>query len=339
VLRSEDFATTWTPGNATVPVSGQTTPAGTTNANSLTGDGTNSTHLVSQNVTFTAAAHTLSVYAKKGTNNFLQVRFGATAIAAGIGFANFNLDTGVVGTVGAGISGSSITPAGNGWYRCSITGTTLAAASNVGLYLVTSATAVSAELNTLTTTVNIWGAQLEAGAFPTSYIPTTTATVTRAADVASITGTNFSGWYNQTEGTVFADNTNYGVSNSRIASFSDNSTSNRFIVGRGSGSGGNINFFVAVGGVTQVSSLILASSLSFGLAAKVAVAVKASDFAGSANGLAPVTQTTGSMTTTLSQLTIGNGETLGLNMFSGTIKRFTYWPTRLANTTLQAITQ
>jgi len=191
---------------------------------------------------------------------------------------------------------------------------------------------------TLTVSGSVTNAQLEAGAFPTSYIPTTTATVTRAADVVSITGTAFSSFYNQTDGTVFVDNTNYGVSNTQIASFSDNSTSNCFTVSRGTGSGGNINLFVGVGGVAQVNSLILASSLSFGLAAKVAVAVKASDFSGSVNGLAPVTQTTGSIPTTLSQLTIGNGETLGTNTFSGTIRRLTYWPVRLPNPTLQAIT-
>jgi len=51
----------------------------------------------------------------------------------------------------------------------------------------------------------IWGAQIEAGAFPTSYIPTTTAAVTRSADVASISGANLTSWYNYSEGTFYGE--------------------------------------------------------------------------------------------------------------------------------------
>jgi hypothetical protein len=53
--------------------------------------------------------------------------------------------------------------------------------------------------------VYIWAAQLEEGSFPTSYIPTSGSTVTRSPDIATIEGTNFSSWYNQSEGTVFAN--------------------------------------------------------------------------------------------------------------------------------------
>lgn len=61
-----------------------------------------------------------------------------------------------------------------------------------------------------------WGHQEELGSFSTSYIPTTSSTITRAADVASITGTNFSSWYNQSEGTVFVDFQTYGTSTQQI---------------------------------------------------------------------------------------------------------------------------
>ena len=74
----------------------------------------------------------------------------------------------------------------------------------------------------------IWGVQLETGSFPTSYIPTSGSTVTRAADIASITGTNFSGFYNQSEGTAFVDATPDEVVNAtNICSFSDGTFSNR----------------------------------------------------------------------------------------------------------------
>jgi len=73
---------------------------------------------------------------------------------------------------------------------------------------------VAADLINSTTASNVlvWGAQVEAGSFPTSYIPTTGSTVTRAADVASIEGTDFSSWYNQSEGTVYITYQNRNVS-------------------------------------------------------------------------------------------------------------------------------
>jgi hypothetical protein len=56
-----------------------------------------------------------------------------------------------------------------------------------------------------TSGIYIWGAQLEQGAFPTSYIPTTNSTVTRTADNVSMVGENFSSWYNQSEGTIICN--------------------------------------------------------------------------------------------------------------------------------------
>ena len=82
----------------------------------------------------------------------------------------------------------------NQWARFSVTNTPTT--TNVRAYI---------SINGIGDEVDVWGAQLETGAFPTSYIPTSASTVTRSADNASMTGTNFSSWYNSSEGTIYLE--------------------------------------------------------------------------------------------------------------------------------------
>ena len=104
----------------------------------------------------------------------------------------------------------SIVDVGNGWYRCIITFTTVStsgAVINPVIYLIDNANATRAAGMTGDgySGIFIWGAQLEQGSFPTSYIKTSGASATRSADNASITGENFSSWYRQDEGSLYSE--------------------------------------------------------------------------------------------------------------------------------------
>ena len=180
----------------------------------------------------------------------------------------------------------------------------------------------------LTVSGSVTNAQLEAGAFATSYIPTTTATVTRAADVASITGSNFSSFYNQTEGTVFSDSS---ILRSQIktqmvwlTAGGTLDTSLRQPLGTANQFRAMINgtFTAANGTGTNITDGATKAAVAYsGVQGRLQVADASSD----------VTAAGSSDATTMH---IG-----GSTLLNGTIKRLTYWPVRLPNTSLQAITQ
>jgi len=251
--------------------------------------------------------------------------------------ATFDLSTGtVIVTAGSSVT-ASIEPFLNGWYRCRLTATTIAAPvpSTVQTQMYVSGSA--SYTGNGTSGLFFWGAQLEAGAFPTSYIPTTTATATRAADVASITGTAFSSFYNQTEGTVFADakvtTVAPATSLTSVFALSDGTTSNRITVYKRANADTSTRLDVSTSG----SSVAFINAGTFSVSNLIAASYRVDDFAISLNGLTPGTDTLGTVPT-VSRLNVGGyaDSTFPLN---GTIKRLTYWPVRLADPTLQAITQ
>jgi len=186
-------------------------------------------------------------------------------------------------------------------------------------------------------TLRIGLPQLEQGAFATSVIPTTTTALTRNADVASMTGTNFSGWFNATEGTVVAIGQMLSVSSAASRSIfdaTDGSTNNR-TSGRLLVSGGGDQATIRSGASTQFQT---SSANSTTTAVKnLAIAYKASDFAITSNGSAPATQASGSVPTGVNQMQIGSAVG-GSEFLCGYIRRIAYYPVRLPNSTLQALT-
>jgi hypothetical protein len=196
----------WIKNAGTISTNSTTSPSGLTNAETFTGDGTSGQHQTYQGVVLTSGVvYTITTYVKKNTNNFLQI-YGSGGPFGGANFwANFDLNNGVIGSVGTS-STASIQSVGNGWYRCTMTATAIATGStNVILHLINSATSARGETNSLSTSVFLWGAQLEAGAYQTSYIPTSSASVTRNIDVAQLTGAQI--LIGQTEGTLYWEGT------------------------------------------------------------------------------------------------------------------------------------
>jgi hypothetical protein len=180
-------------------------------------------------------------------------------------------------------------------------------------------------------------ANLEPGSFATSWIPTGASQATRSADVASITGDNFSRWYRQDEGTVFAEWKNDHSAGNHWPNpvYFDDGTNNNYIGLQYRLPGAKtIRLNVVSGASSSISST--ANAYTPGQTGKTAGAFKANDFGVVLAGSTVATSATGSMPS-VTTARIGF-ETLSGSYFNGTIRRLTYWPQRLPNSTLQNIT-
>jgi hypothetical protein len=185
-------------------------------------------------------------------------------------------------------------------------------------------------------TLRIGLPQLELGAFATSPILTTAAAATRLADVASITGTNFSSFWNQVEGTIVVNGSyisaqaNFGV----FCAANDNTSNNSFVITKQSAGSTGIYTQTITGGVSQAVLFNVATSTA-ATALKLASSYKVNDFAAVGNGGVVSTDVAGSVPA-VTQLFIGAIQgTLPLN---GHIQSLTYYNKRLPNATLQSLT-
>ena len=221
----------------------------------------------------------------------------------------------------------------NGWWRCVVVGTSSVTSSQS--HIIQGST-TGGSLTGSYTGLNgaafyIYGSQVEAGTSATSYIPTTTASVVRSADACSISGAAFSGFYNQSEGTVYTESRPATVNGTTTTFGLSNGTSNERWLNRFAQ-----NEQVVIASAGTESSLDALDPVA-GTLYKVATAGKLNDFSMSINGLAVVTNTSQPMPVVDSA---GIGNALGAVAGSGavTIAAIRYYKKRLPNAKIQALT-
>lgn len=186
-------------------------------------------------------------------------------------------------------------------------------------------------------TLRIGMPQLEQGAFATSVIPTSLAAATRAGDSASMTGTNFSTWYNQSEGALIAQYVMEGVKSSaaqRVAQIDDGTESNRIGLFLTSTNTPQATVAISSGNAGNVS---IPSTIVAGALVKQAAAYKLNDFNMGYNGAVGTTDTSVDIPASLNTLRFATapGSTASSNMW---FQRMSFYPRRLSNAELQAVT-
>jgi hypothetical protein len=315
-----------------------------TTASNIAPDGTQTVLLWQENNTATVqksfyqsvsvtsgTSYTFSMYAKQysgGSKRWLSLYPQSSATAAAV----FDLLLGTVTfTSGANYVSSSITLLGNGMYRCTITFTAASTGSAFcNAYISNSGTAAApAYTGDGFSGIYIWGSQLEALAFPTSYIPTTSAQVTRASDNASMTGTNFSSWYNPSAIAVLFQGSRKitSVSNQAFFQFGTGDflalyslSNNDQVYNQAVGVSGSVN--------TTLGATTLASK-------KIAMSYTAGAFQGAYNGTLGTAQTPANLPSNVSALYLGyTGSGSYLN---GWIQKFAYYPQSFTSTNLTSL--
>lgn len=320
-------------------------PDGLNTAEKFTDDASNTRHAFNQSVTISASTtYTTTIYARIGTGRYCTVSVNRASAGAIYYAARYDLQTVSVtdslGTGGATHTSSSIADCGNGWFRLTLTG--LLSTYTDAIVLVGGASSGAGfgdrgqQIYVGTgLTWYFWGAQLEAGAFATSYIPTTTTSLTRNADVVSMTGTNFSDWFNATEGTFAVTALRpqapaagrfpyllsaYDAAGNRLDMYQNGAAAEQVAIWSGG---------------SQVAALNNTTVAANTVINQVA-AYKQNSFAANVNAGTLATDTAGNVPV-CSQLFIGHAS--GSFQTNGWMQRVRYWPQRCINSEVTAFSK
>jgi hypothetical protein len=356
ILNSTDTTTSWTLGpnlsRATIDVIGVSGTNLTVNATgNLGSDGrisraNNNFSLVS------GSTYTISFFIKKtGTHTIGGYYANITGAAGGDLAAGFDVsgsfNSGLIyGSAGTTNRIRRVEQWGTDVFRCSETFTMTASGTLSGFFLAPIVSVTSPINSANGTQLGFAAPQIELGSVPTSFIPTTTGSVTRNADVISVTGV--AGLIGQTEGTIYAEVDVRVLGDGRFATLSDGTSNNR-IQCRFNAAINGIDFLIVVAGSSVGFSVSNSSHPSFPATIpagtyKIALGYKQNDYVVAMNGVAYTpTVTTRNVPSNFSKVTLG-ADVSDLNQFNNRIRAASIYQTRLPNTTtdgspsLQSIT-
>ena len=351
ITYSEHFGlgSTWNTVRSTVTTNQTTAPDGTITADLLepivttSGGYTRFYHTVSSGTTYT-----FSFFAKYQSSDFPYIFvYAAYEAVSGSGrnVNYFNIQNGTLGTgSGSTYVSHSIEDYGNGWYRCIIVTTADVTGSVPFIIFPAEGDLDISYISDGVGGVYLWGAQLEAGSFATSYIPTSGSTVTRAVDEATITGTNFTDWYNASEGSIFAKySAGTNVPESPFA-ITKTGSENADVIAIGSSSSGSISgvvptIVVADGGVTQTGITVPITPVD-GDVIRTAIGYKENDFViySATDTESGFSSDSSGTIPTVDIARIGKYPYYGIWQ-NRPIARILYYPERLSNTQLQNLTK
>ena len=340
VTYSEDF-TQWTNTYTTDAVDTSiTAPDGTNTATKITDDSTNAAHNVKFSFTTDSSdTFTVSCFVKKGDFSYFVMILRMIANSEDV-YAKFDFDNPSNNAIyGGGTNRSqTVTEYPNGWYRISLTSTFGAAVTSVFPHIHLTASGGGTGYSGSGNFNYIWGAQLESGSFSTSYIPTSGSTKTRNPDNVTMTGTNFSDWYNQDEGTVYVSQ--------KLKAVQDAGRNNMVYLINANGNGtdyfyntkkGDKNIFVFGDGGTNYSRFQDGTD-STDTKTAFAYDVSGDDFKAYYNGIESTNETDNNTPSATSHNQLELGANNGAK-YCGHISKLTYYPSRLPNDQLQSLTK
>jgi hypothetical protein len=330
---SED-STQWAASSGALTGSAIAAPDGVNNGTQFTP----STTLTRQGVNVVGAlsytaglTYSMSVFVKSDGERYVQLALSTSTVFS-VARANFDV---IDGTVASGTGIRTIQPFKDGWYRLTWTIEAVGSFASANLFLnvvgASNTTRNAAYAGDGTDGIYLWGWQIEVASSPTSYIPTEATAVTRNADVALITGSNFSDWYSAGAGGVVVRVLPSTVSGTCPALQFDDTTADEVIALRGNTT--NPELVIVDGGSPQAQ--IDAGTIAANTAYNLGAAWNTDDCAAAVNGGAAVTDTTATIPT-VTQARLGSDGTSYLN---GHLQTVRYWPQRIINAEVQAFSK